>query len=117
MQLHISYHKKDSLHLGRPMEYKRYGHAGRPVVVFPTSGGRFFQYEDSGAVAALAEFIDDGRIQIFTLDGIDGETFLSKSADLAGPDRPPRRLFPLCARGGAAGHRARGAGSERRAEC
>ena len=64
------------------MEYKRYGHSGRPVIVFPTSGGRFFQYEDSGAVAALADFIDDGRIQIFTLDGIDGETFLNKSADL-----------------------------------
>ena len=27
-----------------PMEYKRYGHAGRPFVVFPTSNGRFFQY-------------------------------------------------------------------------
>ena len=77
--MHISYHKTDSLHLGRPMEYKRYGHAGRPVVVFPTSGGRFFQYEDSGAVGALSEFIDDGRIQVFTLDGIDRETFLSKS--------------------------------------
>ena len=80
--MHISYHKKDSRNLGRPMEHKRYGHAGRPVVVFPTSGGRFFQYEDSGAVAALSEFIDDGRIQIFTLDGIDRETFLSKDPDL-----------------------------------
>ena len=80
--MHISYHKKDSRNLGRPMEHKRYGHAGRPVVVFPTSNGRFFQYEDSGAVAALSEFIDDGRIQVLTLDGIDGETFLSKDPDL-----------------------------------
>ena len=46
IKLHVSYHKKDSFHLGRPMEYKRYGHSGRPVIVFPTSGGRFFQYED-----------------------------------------------------------------------
>lgn len=79
--MQISYHKSDSRHLGRPMEYKRYGHAGRPMVVFPTSNGRFFQYEDSGAVAALSQFIDDGRIQVWTLDGIDGETFFAKDAD------------------------------------
>ena len=27
----ISYHKGPSRNLGRDMEYKRYGHAGRPV--------------------------------------------------------------------------------------
>lgn len=80
--MHISYHKTDSHHLGRPMEYKRYGHAGRPMIVFPTSNGRFYQYEDSGAVGALSEFIDAGRIQIWTVDGIDGETFFSKSGDV-----------------------------------
>ena len=37
----ISYHKAFARTLGRDMEYKRYGHAGRPVVVFPTSQGRF----------------------------------------------------------------------------
>lgn len=80
--MQISYHKTDSRHLGRPMEYKRYGHAGRPMVVFPTSNGRFFQFEDSGAISALAPFIDDGRIQVWTLDGIDGETFFRKNGDL-----------------------------------
>jgi esterase/lipase superfamily enzyme len=94
--LHISYHKKDSFHLGRSMEYKRYGHSGRPVVVFPTSGGRFFQYEDSGAVGALAEFIDDGRIQIFTLDGIDGETFLGKAAILRPASAGMTPIFATC---------------------
>jgi esterase/lipase superfamily enzyme len=80
--VHISYHKTDSGHLGRTMEYKRYGHAGRPMIVFPTSNGRFFQYEDSGAVGALSAFIDSGRIQVWTLDGIDGETFFGHGADL-----------------------------------
>jgi esterase/lipase superfamily enzyme len=79
----ISYHKGPSRNLGRDMEYKRYGHAGRPVVVFPTSQGRFYQFEDSGAVAALAEFIDTGRIQLFTLDGIDSESFFNKHVDAA----------------------------------
>lgn len=79
--MRVSYHKKDSRNLGRPMEHKRYGHAGRPVVVFPTSNGRFFQYEDSGAIAALSDFIDEGSIQVWTLDGVDGETFFSQDPD------------------------------------
>lgn len=80
----ISYHKAFSAQLGRDMEYKRYGFAGRPVVVFPTSQGRYFQFEDSGGVGSLAEFIDTGRIQLFTLDGIDSESFFNKGADHGG---------------------------------
>lgn len=79
----ISYHKAASGELGRDMEYKRYGFAGRPVVVFPTSQGTFYQFEDQGGVGALAEFIDTGRIQLFTLDGIDSETFFDKGGDHA----------------------------------
>jgi esterase/lipase superfamily enzyme len=81
--MQVSYHKGYSRELGRDLEYKRYGYAGRPVVVFPTSNGRFYQFEDSGAIAALGEFIDTGRIQVWTLDGIDGETFFRKDADLS----------------------------------
>lgn len=81
----IDYHKRFSRHLGREMEFKVYGHAGRPVLVFPTSNGRFFQYEDSGCIGVLADRIDAGEIRIWTADGIDGETFFSQSPDL--PDR------------------------------
>lgn len=76
----ISYHRHFSGSLGRDMEYKRYGHAGRPVVVFPTSQGRFYQFEDSGGAGALAEFIDTGRIQLFAVDGVDSESFFDKRA-------------------------------------
>ena len=79
----VSYHNTFARNLGRDMEYKRYGHAGRPVVVFPTSQGRFYQFEDSGGVGALAEFIDTGRIQLFTVEGIDSESFFNKHADAA----------------------------------
>jgi esterase/lipase superfamily enzyme len=78
----IAYHKGFSHHLGRDMEYKRFGHAGRPVVMFPTSRGRFFQYEDTGTIAALADFIEAGRIQVWTLDGIDDESFFGKDPDM-----------------------------------
>ena len=42
-----------SLH--RNMELLAFGHAGFPIVVFPTSGGRFFEYEDRG----LSSFLEN----------------------------------------------------------
>jgi len=77
----VEYSKSPSSHLGRDMETKHYGHAGRPMIMWPTSNGRFFQYEDTGTVAALGGFIDRGEIQVFTLDGIDWETFTDKRGD------------------------------------
>jgi esterase/lipase superfamily enzyme len=77
----ITYHKEYSRHLGRDMEYKVYGHQGKPVLVFPTSNGRFYQYEDSGMIQALARFIEEGKIQLWAVDSIDEETFFSNSWD------------------------------------
>jgi esterase/lipase superfamily enzyme len=48
------YHKWHSPRLSRQMELLVFGHAGLPVVVFPTSGGRFYEFEDRGMIAALS---------------------------------------------------------------
>jgi esterase/lipase superfamily enzyme len=80
--MNISYHKEYSHSLQREMEYKVYGHRGKPIVAFPTSCGRFFQYEDNGMVEVLKNYIADGRIQLWTLDGIDEETFFSQDPDI-----------------------------------
>ena len=79
--MRVSYHQHESRHLGRSMEYKVYGHAGRPLVVFPTSNGRFFQFEDSGMIGTLQGYIDAGRVQVWTLDGIDWESFFADDGD------------------------------------
>ena len=42
--MHRSYHQWFSSTLGRPMELLVFGHQGAPVLVFPTSKGRFFEY-------------------------------------------------------------------------
>ena len=74
----ITYQKKYSSNLNREMEYKSYGHQGKPLLVFPTSCGRFFQYEDNGMIEALESYITAGQIQVWTCDGIDEETFYSE---------------------------------------
>ena len=45
------HHKWYSEHLGRDMEMLVFGHAGTPVLVFPTSMGKYFEYEDRGMVS------------------------------------------------------------------
>ncbi|MGC9358063.1 MAG: alpha/beta hydrolase-fold protein, partial [Anaerolineae bacterium] len=75
--MHIEYHKHWSTHLNRYMELKIYGHAGKPVIVFPSARGTFYQFEDFGMVEAVREFIEQGRIQLYTLSSNDHETWLA----------------------------------------
>jgi len=67
-----------SLH--RDMELLAFGHAGFPIVVFPTSGGRFWEYEDRGMVRALAPKIDRGELQVICVDSVDQESWYNKRA-------------------------------------
>ncbi|MEW4368758.1 esterase family protein [Paenibacillus kandeliae] len=73
----VQYRKEYSSALGRDMEYKVYGDRGKPMLVFPTSLGRFYQYEDSGMIDELAPWIDAGKLQVWACDSIDEETFFS----------------------------------------
>jgi esterase/lipase superfamily enzyme len=61
--------------LGRDMALKAYGHWGVPYLVFPCSRGRYFDYEGMGMISAISSFIDGGRIKLFCLDSIDGESW------------------------------------------
>ena len=78
--MNVEYHRRWSRNLGQDMEFKVYGHAGKPVVVFPCQGGRFFEYEDFGMVEACRPFIDAGAVTLFTLDGVDRQSWLNEGA-------------------------------------
>ena len=71
--MHRCYESWVSTNLGRPMEFLWFGWSGYPVVMFPTSQGRFFQYEDMGVVARLAEKVDAGFLQLVCVDSVDAE--------------------------------------------
>lgn len=70
----------DSPHLNRQMELLWFGHAGRPVLMFPTSMGRFYQNEDFGLVGALEDKVDAGEIQLVSVDSVDLESWYNKAA-------------------------------------
>lgn len=71
----IEYFKEYSHELNRDMEFKVYGHAGKPCLVFPSQDGRFFDYENMGMIEEAKSFIDQGKIQFFCCDSIDAETW------------------------------------------
>ncbi len=72
------YHAWHSPALGRTMELLVFGHAGEPVITFPTSCGKFFEWEDFGMVEALADRLDEGKIQLFCLDSVDAESWYNR---------------------------------------
>jgi esterase/lipase superfamily enzyme len=65
------------------MELLAFGDRGFPVVVFPTSGGRFFEYEDRGMPGALSPKIERGELQVICLDSVDQESWYNKRASPA----------------------------------
>lgn len=75
------YNKHFSNHLQREMEYKTYGKKGRPVLIFPSQDGRYFDFENFGMIDVLAPWIEKGEIRAICVDGIDGETWSNRSAD------------------------------------
>ena len=66
----VEYYKEYSNCLNRDMEYKVYGHAGIPLLVFPAQDGRFFDFENFGMINVIADKIDAGLVQVFCLDSI-----------------------------------------------
>jgi len=40
--------------------------------------GRFFQWEDTGMIAALGEQLDQGKLQLFCVDSVDAESWYAK---------------------------------------
>jgi esterase/lipase superfamily enzyme len=84
------YHKEYSRALGRDMELLHFGSEGRPILAYPTSMGRFYQWEDFGLIGALADWIDGGRIQVICVDSVDGESWYARG--VPGAQRVARHL-------------------------
>jgi esterase/lipase superfamily enzyme len=57
------------------MELLVFGHAGARVLVFPTSLGKFYEWEDRGMIAALGDQIENGWLQLYCVDSVDAESW------------------------------------------
>lgn len=84
------YVKWQSGRLGREMELLVFGDGGQAVIAFPTSGGRFYEFEDRGMIGALEEKIESGLVQVFCVDSVDRESWFRGGAP--GRERIERQM-------------------------
>lgn len=73
--MHREYHRWFSPSLRREMELLIFGHAGARVLVFPTSFGRFYEWEDRGMLRCIAEHLHRGWLQLYCVDSVDQESW------------------------------------------
>ena len=62
--------------------------AGVPVLALPARGGRFYDWENNGMPDAIAQLLNEGKVQLFCADAMDGEGLLNG-------DLPQRRRAEL----------------------
>lgn len=65
--------------LGREMRINRYGDQGVPFLAFPAQEGDHRNLEDFGLIAAVSPYIEAGKVQFFTVDSYDAESWTSPS--------------------------------------
>ena len=79
--MEIRYMKHWSSHLGRDMEFKVYGHSGKPVMFIPCQSGRFFDFENFKMLDHWAKWIEEGRCTVYSIDSIDDIAWAAQGAD------------------------------------
>lgn len=72
------YHRWYSPSLNRHMELLIFGHSGARVLVFPTSKGKYFEWEDRGMIGALSHQINNGWLQLYCVDSVDVESWYAQ---------------------------------------
>ncbi len=75
------YYKQHSDVLNEDMSMIVYGEGGYPVIAFQCQDAKSNNFEDFGMIDVLAPFINDGRIQIFSVDNLDEESWSDEGGD------------------------------------
>ena len=59
-----------------------YGHYGRPLLAFPSDGGRRGDYEDRGMVTAVGDLVEAGRVKLYCVDSFDDQSWRNNALPL-----------------------------------
>jgi esterase/lipase superfamily enzyme len=76
--MYREYVKWFSPSLGREMELLWFGKFGRPVVLFPTSAGRYYENENMHLTTSLEDKVNAGEIQLALVDTVNEESWYNK---------------------------------------
>jgi len=68
--MHESHSKFYSHNLGHDVDILTFGESGYPVVIFPTTLGRYYEAKDFKLIDSVAWFVNEGLVQIFCPDSV-----------------------------------------------
>lgn len=70
--------KWHSPHLGKDMEMLVFGHDGLPVVIFPTTMGRFYEAKDFLLIESVRWYVENGLVTLYCPDSINDLSWYDK---------------------------------------
>lgn len=56
-----------------------YGHAGFPMIMFPSTKGRYYESKDFGLIESARWFLENGMVQIYCPDSVDVYSWYNRS--------------------------------------
>lgn len=71
-----------SPNLNMEMPLVAYGHAGHPLLMFPTAAADFLEYERFQLIDAIAHHVEAGRVRLYSVNSVNRYSLLN-------PDTPP----------------------------
>lgn len=63
--------------LSKEMPVAIYGHYGFALLLLPTASADFLEYERFGLIEALKPFINSGKVKVFSINSINGESWMN----------------------------------------
>ncbi|MBT8187798.1 MAG: esterase family protein [Croceitalea sp.] len=65
--------------LSKDIEMLIFGHAGYPLILFPTTMGRYYECKDFKLIESVQWFVDQGIVQIYCPDSVNELSWYNKS--------------------------------------
>lgn len=76
----IEHHRRwYSYNLGFELDMLVFGDRGRPIILFPTSNGRYYQNKDFGLIDSVSWFVNEGLVKIYCPDSFDWLCWYNKN--------------------------------------
>lgn len=73
------YVKWHSNNLGREIETLIFGHSGYPVLIFPSSQGRYYEAKNFNLIESVRWFVEQGLVKIYCPDSVDSLSLYNNS--------------------------------------
>lgn len=64
--------------LNKQMEIVRYGHYGFGLLLLPTAGADYLEYERFHLIDSISPFIESGKCKVFSINSINSESWLNE---------------------------------------